>query len=159
MALAFGAIGYLFLVHFLIIPIESSMEHPQHFSKVATSTFAVCAVLSGVFGIIGYLMFGAETEQIVLLNVREGSFFVTAVKILLCIDLIFTYPVVMRPSIGILEETLAAWWRQRHHNQLKKSLSDDGETVVLSDVARKAADAVNSNGRVGVKAHMFHSAC
>jgi solute carrier family 36 (proton-coupled amino acid transporter) len=121
MALAFGSIGYLFLVHFLVIPIESSMERPQHFSKVATTTFSACAIMSGLFGILGYLMFGAETEQIVLLNVRQGSFFVTSVKVLLCIDLILTYPVVMRPSIVILEESVDQVWEQRQHDQQKKS--------------------------------------
>jgi solute carrier family 36 (proton-coupled amino acid transporter) len=123
MALAFGSIGYLFLVHFLVIPIESSMERPQNFSQVAATTFSTCAMLSGLFGVFGYLMFGNETEQIVLLNVRQGSFFVTAVKVLLCIDLILTYPVVMRPSIFIVEESVD-WWRQQrqHRNQKKSSL-------------------------------------
>ncbi|KAG7365903.1 transmembrane amino acid transporter [Nitzschia inconspicua] len=121
MALAFGSIGYLFLVHFLVIPIESSMDRPQHFPKVATITFTACAIGSGIFGIVGYLMFGTETEQIVLLNVRHGSVFVVAVKVLLCIDLILTYPVVMRPSIVILEESMDLWWKQRQVNQQKKT--------------------------------------
>ena len=105
MPLAFGAIGYLFLIHFLVLPIESSMKNPERFSAVATKTFAACAVLSGSFGVIGYLLFGAETNQIVLLNV-QGSFFVSAVKLLLCVDLLLTYPVVMRPSIVIVEQSL-----------------------------------------------------
>jgi proton-coupled amino acid transporter len=105
MPLAFGTIGYLFLVHFLVLPIESSMAHPERFPAVATKTFTACAVLSGSFGIIGYLLFGTETQQIVLLNV-QGSFFVSAVKLLLCVDLLLTYPVVMRPSIVIVEQSL-----------------------------------------------------
>ncbi|KAG7351809.1 transmembrane amino acid transporter [Nitzschia inconspicua] len=121
MALAFGSIGYLFLVHFLVIPIESFMERPQHFPKVATVTFTACAIGSGIFGIVGYLMFETETEQIVLLNVRHGSVFVIAVKVLLCIDLILTYPVVMRPSIVILEESMDLWWKQRQVIQQKKT--------------------------------------
>jgi proton-coupled amino acid transporter len=104
MPLAFGAIGYLFLVHFLVLPIESAMAHPEHFHSVTVVTFAVCAVLSGTFGVIGYLLFGQDTQQIVLLNV-QGSFFVSAVKLLLCVDLLLTYPVVMRPSIVILEQS------------------------------------------------------
>ena len=105
MPLAFGAIGYLFLVHFLVLPIETSMAQPERFPVTAKKTFSVCAVLSGSFGIMGYLLFGTDTQQIVLLNV-QGSFFVSAVKILLCVDLLLTYPVVMRPSIVIVEQSV-----------------------------------------------------
>ena len=103
--LAFGTVGYLFLVHFLSLPIESSMEHPERFEQVARMTFLACAVLSGSFGILGYLLFGPDTNQIVLLNV-QGSFFIAAVKLLLCVDLLLTYPVVMRPSIVIVEQSV-----------------------------------------------------
>lgn len=105
MPLAFGAIGYLFLVHFLTLPIEAAMIRPEQFHSVAIITFSVCAVISGSFGVIGYLLFGQETQQIVLLNVH-GSYFVSAVKLLLCVDLLLTYPVVMRPSIVIVEQSL-----------------------------------------------------
>jgi proton-coupled amino acid transporter len=107
--LALGTIGYLFLVHFLVLPIESSMARPENFESVINITFGVCAVLSGAFGVIGYLLFGADTQQIVLLNV-EGSYFVLSVKLLLCVDLLLTYPVVMRPSILIVEQSVAVWF-------------------------------------------------
>jgi proton-coupled amino acid transporter len=107
MPLAVGAIGYLFLIHFVALPIESSMANPDQFQAVAQKTFAACGLLSGVFGIIGYLLFGADTQQIVLLNV-EGSYFVSAVKLLLCVDLLLTYPVVMRPSIVIVEQSMSS---------------------------------------------------
>lgn len=105
MPLGFGNIGYLFLVHFLALPIESSMRRPDQFISVASVTFSMCALIGGGFGLIGYLTFGEKTEQIILLNV-EGSFFLTAVKLLLCIDLICTYPLVMRPSIMIVQQTI-----------------------------------------------------
>jgi proton-coupled amino acid transporter len=106
MPLAFGAIGYLFLIHFLVLPIYSSMENPERFDTVVKQSFSICAILSGSFGVIGYLLFGTETKQIVLLNV-QGSYFVSVVKVLLCVDLLLTYPVVMRPSIVIVEQSLA----------------------------------------------------
>ena len=66
MALAFGSIGYLFLVHFLVIPIASNMAKPEQFPQVARKTFGFCAILSGFFGLAGYAMFGSGTEQISL---------------------------------------------------------------------------------------------
>eukprot|EP00566_Odontella_aurita_P015415 CAMPEP_0113598632 /NCGR_PEP_ID=MMETSP0015_2-20120614/41701_1 /TAXON_ID=2838 /ORGANISM="Odontella" /LENGTH=349 /DNA_ID=CAMNT_0000506683 /DNA_START=47 /DNA_END=1094 /DNA_ORIENTATION=+ /assembly_acc=CAM_ASM_000160 len=112
MPLAFGAVGFLFFIHFLVIPIESAMMRPEEFEDVLNVTFLACAVISAGFGILGYLFFGEETEQIVILNV-EGSFFVSAVKILLCIDLLLTYPVVMRPSIEIVEKSLSLVLKRR----------------------------------------------
>mmetsp|Transcript_8774 Transcript_8774/g.17913 ORF Transcript_8774/g.17913 Transcript_8774/m.17913 type:complete len:498 (-) Transcript_8774:1409-2902(-) len=104
-ALAFGAVGFLFFIHFLVLPIEGSMARPGDFDQMVSLTFLGCAAVSAVFGVLGYLFFGGDTEQIVILNIR-GSFFVSCVKLLLCIDLLFTYPVVMRPSIEIVEQSL-----------------------------------------------------
>jgi amino acid permease len=153
MALAFGSIGYLFLVHFLILPIESSMvievvehehddeinlnsnrdinstnnnnenhhHHHLRFMKVVKQTFTVCGFIGGSFGIAGYLLFGSDTQQIVLMNVVSGDNgsgmgIMATVQFLLCIDLILTYPVVMRPSIVILEQQLLRH-RQRHRHR------------------------------------------
>ena len=104
-ALAFGAVGFLFFIHFLVLPIEGSMARPEDFDQMVSLTFLACAAVSVVFGVLGYLFFGEGTEQIVILNIR-GSFFVSCVKLLLCVDLLFTYPVVMRPSIEIVEQSL-----------------------------------------------------
>ncbi len=130
MPLAFGAIGYLFLVHFLSLPIESAMIRPEKFHSVAIITFSVCAVLSGSFGVIGYLLFGRETQQIVLLNVH-GSYFVSAVKLLLCVDLLLTYPVVMRPSIVIVEQSLMPE-ESLSLSKTKKRTTSVGWTIHLS---------------------------
>lgn len=104
-ALAFGAVGFLFFIHFLVLPIEGSMQHPEDFDRMVSLTFLGCAMISALFGVAGYSFFGDATEQIVILNIK-GSFFVSCVKLLLCIDLLFTYPVVMRPSVEILEQSL-----------------------------------------------------
>jgi proton-coupled amino acid transporter len=127
MAVAFGSIGYLFLVHFLVIPIQSNMIYPHQFStKVVPITFGVCAFSSTVFGLMGYIMF-QEPQQIVLLNITKGSFFIASVKLLLCVDLIFTYPVVMRPSIVIIEEFIVNCKKQIQHNQQKKDGEEENE--------------------------------
>ena len=126
MAIAFGSIGYLFLVHFLVIPIQSNMIYPHQFSsRVVPITFGACALSSTIFGLMGYIMF-QEPKQIVLLNITKGSFFITSVKLLLCVDLIFTYPVVMRPSIIIIEEFILKYQQQIHHNQQKKGYENGG---------------------------------
>ena len=104
-ALAFGAVGFLFFIHFLVLPIEGSMQHPEDFDRMVSLTFLGCSLVSALFGVAGYSFFGDATEQIVILNIK-GSFFVSCVKLLLCIDLLFTYPVVMRPSVEILERSL-----------------------------------------------------
>ena len=154
MALALGSIGYLFLVHFLVLPIESSMESmpsilggsksldfeaggessnrrqgtsrrssKDRFQTVVVRTFLVCGGIGGFFGVIGYILFGNNTQQIVLLNV-EGSIGMKIVQSLLCIDLLLTYPVVMRPSIGILEEH---WRGVLSNNRTKTQVGQEDE--------------------------------
>ena len=127
-ALAFGAVGFLFFIHFLVLPIEGSMKHPENFDLVVSLTFLGCAVISALFGVAGYFFFGNKTEQIVILNIK-GSFFVSSVKLLLCIDLLFTYPVVMRPSLEILEQSLS------------RSGSEQSRLVVCSGLGAIAAGA------------------
>lgn len=153
-ALALGSIGYLFLVHFLVLPIESSMAvaavPPRdetvasfsslsggRFETVVARTFVVCGAIGGLFGIAGYLLFGNETRQIVLLNV-EGGVWMNLVRSLLCIDLLLTYPVVMRPSIDILEKQWLKHSRtnKKNGNRINGSGSEededeDNDTVVL----------------------------
>ena len=196
MALALGSIGYLFLVHFLVLPIELSMvditnaagidgngsindgsnssdikaecddhvqpNNPQNrFQSVVIRTFLVCGGIGGTFGIIGYFLFGTNTQQIVLLNV-EGSIGMAVVQSLLCIDLLLTYPVVMRPSINILEEH---WKRLLLKKKLKVqeqsrgeddgmqmvalvSSADETSTQVLSSRGKRLSSASNDNNDV-----------
>ena len=183
MALALGSIGYLFLVHFLVLPIESSMEsipnilgenitpdyetgtessHRQkkqgvshrsskkdRFQSVVVRTFLVCGGIGGSFGIIGYILFGNNTQQIVLLN-GEGSIGMKIVQSLLCIDLLLTYPVVMRPSIGILEEhwkTILLKNKTKQNLQLSKEedSGDDGlQMISLIPVQGVRDDSITS---------------
>ena len=179
MALALGSIGYLFLVHFLVLPIESSMAgvdgggeriptdteaattavafaagpgrggtQPDRFQRVVMRTFVVCGCIGGVFGIIGYFMFGSDTQQIVLLNV-EGSIGMAIVQSLLCMDLLLTYPVVMRPSIRILEEHwMTTLLRSRHP---KRSNSLELDELVSTSVSATSA-AVSSSASCGKRA-------
>ena len=184
MALAFGSIGYLFLVHFLVLPIESSMQvavdydvdvdvdnddvnddndddnnndatptptlSNHRFKNVAKRTFTVCGCIGGLFGIIGYLLFGSDTEQIVLMNVKDGGLGMATVQLLLCIDLVLTYPVVMRPSIEILEQQLLRYHnrhnshghglsRRRQQQQRQRHQRQNNTTSVCSTVAATRA--------------------
>jgi len=196
MALAFGSIGYLFLVHFLVLPIESSMaavdagnendgldeianskehnqssqfttgihmhgaqhtsssdtaanvhaharvharvhvhdhgHHKNRFQKVVIRTFAICGGIGGFFGIVGYLLFGADTKEIVLLNV-QGGIGMTIVQCLLCVDLLLTYPVVMRPSIGVLEQQLSLFLRKRQQSRKLLESKRNGPCTIESD--------------------------
>ena len=55
-SLALGTMGFLFLVHFLVMPIQSSMERPACFFSVAQWVFTSMALVCGVFGILGYVL-------------------------------------------------------------------------------------------------------
>lgn len=195
MALAFGSIGYLFLVHFLVLPIESSMaavdggnedgnrldeiggsidhnppqsatiihalhtssgtaandhdhrHHKNRFQKVVRVTFAICGGIGGLFGIAGYLMFGAGTQEIVLLNV-QGSFGMAIVQFLLCVDLLLTYPVVMRPSIDIVEQQWSMFLRkQNRKSSSSPAPNEDASTRVALIPSSNAYASPSCNKR------------
>ena len=81
------------------------MEHPGEFEGMINRSFLFCGASSGIFGILGLCFFHEDTLQIVILNIKSSAF-VSAVKLLLCVDLLFTYPIVLRPSVEIVESSL-----------------------------------------------------
>ena len=62
---------------------------------------------------IGYAAFGEETRDIITLNLPQ-DWTTIAVKLALCLGLLFTFPVMMVPVFEILERSLA----QKVCNQL-----------------------------------------
>ena len=97
--------AFLFCVHFFILPIEANMQNPSRdFPRAVDRSFLVTAVFNALFGVVGLVCF-ANPNAIVLDNVRGGAW-VTAVKVLLCLDMVFSYAVVFFPGREIIENAL-----------------------------------------------------
>ena len=96
--------AFLFAVHFFILPIESNMAEPRLFSAAVDRSFLITAAANTAFGVLGLLCFSSPAS-IVLDNVRGGAV-VSVVKLLLCVDLLFSYAVVFFPAREIVENAL-----------------------------------------------------
>ena len=72
-ALAFGAVGFLFFIHFLVLPIEGSMKHPKKIDQVVSLTFLGCALISALFGTISSL--GTRQSKLSFSTSRDPSLF------------------------------------------------------------------------------------
>jgi len=103
---SFGTIAYLFCVNFLTFPIINSMKDAKNEYNGAVS-LAVGSIwtVNIIFAIVCLGFYGDATEDLVLQNLDNGPY-LSALKILLCIDLLFTFPVVFSSGRQILENAL-----------------------------------------------------
>ena len=100
---SFGTIAYLFCVNFLTFPIINSMKDAEEeYSGAVSGAVAVIWVVNVIFALICLSFYGDSTQDLVLQNLDNGPY-LSALKILLCIDLLFTFPVVFSSGRQILE--------------------------------------------------------
>lgn len=99
---AFGSVAFLFFVHFTMPPIEASMAKPDRFLAAATKGFTFSVIVSTLFGAVGALYFGPSVNSVVI-AMLQGQGIVVAVKLLLCLNLLCTFPVVVGGAFQILE--------------------------------------------------------
>ena len=95
----------------MILSLEQSVSDEVRplFRRYFVVTIVCITVGYVLFGTAGYLSFGPETKDIITLNLPQeaGLDFAVIVKSCLCFSLFFTYPVMMFPVTGLLEEKLA----------------------------------------------------
>ncbi|GMI88377.1 hypothetical protein like AT2G42005 [Hibiscus trionum] len=86
----------------MVLPIESEMKDNAKFGKILTLSMGLTTLMYGAFGALGYFAFGAATKDIITSNLGPGwiSFLV---QLGLCINLFFTFPLMMNPVYEIVE--------------------------------------------------------
>ncbi|KAJ7532124.1 hypothetical protein O6H91_14G073300 [Diphasiastrum complanatum] len=99
---AIGVAIYAFEGIPLVLPLESVMKEKTKFGRVMGFAMSWIAALYITFGLLGYLAFGNETEDIVTLNLGE-SWETLVIQLGLCVGLFFTYPVMMHPVHEVIE--------------------------------------------------------
>ncbi|KAL7526035.1 hypothetical protein ACHAXR_002883 [Thalassiosira sp. AJA248-18] len=103
---SFGTIAYLFCINFLTFPIINSMKDARNdYDGAISSAVAVIWTLNAIFAIVCLGFYGDDTQDLVLGNLDNGPY-LSALKILLCVDLLFTFPVVFSSGRQILENAL-----------------------------------------------------
>ncbi|KAI4327850.1 hypothetical protein L6164_020264 [Bauhinia variegata] len=97
-----GVAVYAFEGIGMVLPLESEAKDKDKFGKVLGWGMIVICLLFGAFGALGYFAFGEETKDIITTNLGQGLVS-TLVQLGLCINLFFTFPMMMNPVYEIVE--------------------------------------------------------
>lgn len=77
--------------------------------------------LAGGFGLLGYLTYGADTNSVITLNL-DPSPLTSAVKLILAIAILFTYPLQLVPVMEISESLIFSDTTSSDYFDLKRNL-------------------------------------
>lgn len=91
----------------LIIPVQSSMRDPSKFTLVLRIALVTITSILAIVGVLGFATFGAETRSIILLNFGASPV-VLAVKIVLIIGILFTYPLQIIPVFEFADRVIGS---------------------------------------------------
>ncbi|KAK3000831.1 hypothetical protein RJ639_020689 [Escallonia herrerae] len=86
----------------MALPLESEMKDKSKFAKISGLTMLFTALMYTSFGVFGYFAFGENTKDIITANLGEG-WVSTSVKLGLCVNLSFTFPLMMNPVYEVFE--------------------------------------------------------
>jgi len=86
----------------LVLPIQMSMKQKSQFPLILRTALVIMGSVLLVVGVLGMVTFGDETRSIILLNM-QGSAIVVVVKVILCLGILFTYPLQLVPVLQALE--------------------------------------------------------
>ncbi|XP_070540530.1 uncharacterized protein [Ptychodera flava] len=116
----------------LVIPVESSMKgNRPNFSAFLHVAILLLSLILGAFGILGYIHFGENVDQIITENLPSQNAVVLVVKVLLCVGIMFTYPIQMFPVIEIFEGLLFAPGKICGPEKRKATGADDEAASLL----------------------------
>ncbi|GAB2282902.1 Amino acid transporter avt3c [Dionaea muscipula] len=101
-----GVCVYAFEGVGMVLPLESEARERDKFGATLGLSFGFISLLFGVFGALGYFAFGDETKDIITSNIGAGLLS-TIVQLGLCVNLFFTFPVMMHPVYDAVERWLA----------------------------------------------------
>ncbi|EER33542.1 conserved hypothetical protein [Candida tropicalis MYA-3404] len=90
----------------LILPIESSMSHPEKFPMVLSISMFFITVIFVAIGTIGYMSFGDQIKSIIILNLPQDNIFVKSILVLYSVAVFLTAPLQLFPAIKIGESLI-----------------------------------------------------
>ncbi|KAL6638132.1 hypothetical protein ACP70R_025704 [Stipagrostis hirtigluma subsp. patula] len=114
-AFACGFAVFCFEGFCMTLALEASMSDRSKFRSVLLQAIAGVTAVYVCFGVCGYLAYGDATKDIITLNL-PSNWSTAAVKVVLCIALALTFPIMMHPIHEIVEARLLApggWVRKR----------------------------------------------
>jgi proton-coupled amino acid transporter len=98
----FGTVAFLFFIHFTLFGIKEAMPQPDKFFPAAVKAFTGAAAIAGVFGVAGAVGYGTSVSSVVVTMLSGPSGI--AVQLLLCLNLMSTYPIMAQSALRICED-------------------------------------------------------
>ncbi|CAA7391231.1 unnamed protein product [Spirodela intermedia] len=90
----------------MVLPLESEAADKAKFGKTLGVSLFFISLMYGFFGVLGYFAFGEETRDIITNNLGRG-FLTELVQLGLCINLFFSFPLMMNPVHEVMERRFA----------------------------------------------------
>jgi solute carrier family 36 (proton-coupled amino acid transporter) len=97
-----GVAVYAFEGIGMVLPLEAEAKEKSKFGGALGLSMFFIALIYGSFGVLGYLAFGDDTQDIITTNFG-GGWLTLIVQLGLCINLFFTMPVMMNPVFEVAE--------------------------------------------------------
>lgn len=86
----------------MVLPLESEAADKDKLGRTIGLSMGLISFIYSVFGALGYAAFGEETRDIITTNLGGGAV-AAAVQVGLCINLFFTFPIMMNPVHEVVE--------------------------------------------------------
>ncbi|OEJ88386.1 Vacuolar amino acid transporter 4 [Hanseniaspora osmophila] len=90
----------------LIIPVQDSMKHPEHFPKVLLLVILTACVLFILVATLGYLAYGSSIDTVILLNLPQSNIFVNMIQFFYSMAILLSTPLQLFPAIAIIESKI-----------------------------------------------------
>ncbi|KAL7223700.1 hypothetical protein ACSBR1_025199 [Camellia fascicularis] len=97
-----GVAVYAFEGIGMVLPLESEIKEKDKFGKILGLSMTFISLMYGGFGVLGYMAFGEDTKDIITTNLGPGLLS-TIVQMGLCVNLFFTFPLMMNPVYEVVE--------------------------------------------------------
>ncbi|CAM8934705.1 unnamed protein product [Rhodiola kirilowii] len=97
-----GVAAYAYEGVGMVLPLESETTQRSKFPKVLGVSMIFITLTYAAFGVLGYMAFGEDTKGIITVNLGAG-FVSYLVQFGLCVNLFFTFPLMMNPVYEVAE--------------------------------------------------------
>lgn len=127
----------------LLIPIQESMKHPEHFQPSLLAVMTLVAFIFISSGLLCYSAFGSSVETVVLLNFPQTSPLTWSVQLLYAVAILLSTPLQLFPAIRILENwTFPTAMSGKHDPRVKwmKNYFRSGIVLVMAAIAWAGAN-------------------
>ena len=93
--IGFGIIVFSYCAHAVFPGVEGSMREPKQFPMMMNSAFALAAVVKVLLGLLAVLRFGADTEQVITVNMSISPIFNIVATVLVVTNVFLAFPICM----------------------------------------------------------------